>query len=86
MGLSHVMSRDIDGGTVPDILIRVPEDVIAATDIKAQRVGLPRTEYLRRALAREREAQSAGVSVADPFRLSWPMAGRQRGRKARRLS
>ena len=49
-----------------DILIRdVPEDVIAAIDIKAQRVGLSRTEYLRRALARERNAQSAEVSVAD---------------------
>ncbi len=49
-----------------DILIRdVPEDVIAAIDIKAQRVGLSRTEYLRRALARERDAQSAEVSVAD---------------------
>lgn len=49
-----------------DILIRdVPEDVIAAIDIKAQRVGLSRTEYLRRALARERDAQSTEVSVAD---------------------
>lgn len=49
-----------------DILIRdVPEDVIAAIDIKAQRVGLSRTEYLRRTLARERDAQSTEVSVAD---------------------
>lgn len=49
-----------------NILIRdVPEDVIAAIDSKAQRVGLSRTEYLRRTLARERDAQSADVSVAD---------------------
>jgi Ribbon-helix-helix protein, copG family len=51
---------------VTDILItHVPEDVIAAIDLKAQRVGLSRTEYLRRALARERNAHSTEVSVAD---------------------
>jgi plasmid stability protein len=37
-----------------DILIRdVPDDVIAAIDAKAARVGLSRAEYLRRALERE---------------------------------
>lgn len=49
-----------------DILIRdVPEDVIAAIDAKAQRLGLSRSEYLRRALVRERDAQTTEVSVAD---------------------
>ena len=49
-----------------DILIReVPEDVIAAIDEKAQRLGLSRSEYLRRTLARERDAQSSAVSVSD---------------------
>ena len=49
-----------------DILIRdVPEDVIAAIDAKAQRVGLSRTEYLRRARSRERETSDIEVSVAD---------------------
>lgn len=49
-----------------DILIRgVPEDVIAAIDIKAQRLGLSRTEYLRRTLTRERDVAPAEVSVAD---------------------
>lgn len=49
-----------------DILIRdVPEDVIAAIDAKAHRLGLSRTEYLRRALARERSAVPSQVSVAD---------------------
>lgn len=49
-----------------DILIRdVPEDVIAAIDIKAQRLGLSRTEYLRRTLTRERDAAPTAVSVAD---------------------
>lgn len=34
-----------------DVLIRdVPEDVIAAVDAKARRLGLSRTEYLRRQL------------------------------------
>jgi plasmid stability protein len=38
-----------------DILIRdIPEEVIAAIDARAKRVGLSRTEYLRRALERER--------------------------------
>jgi len=49
-----------------DILIRdVPEDVIAAIDIKAQRLGLSRTEYLRRTLTRERDVAPGEVSVAD---------------------
>lgn len=49
-----------------DILIRdVPEDVIAAIDAKAQRLGLSRTEYLRRTLARERGTANAEVSVTD---------------------
>ena len=38
-----------------DILIRdVPDEVLAAIDAKAKHVGLSRTEYLRRALERER--------------------------------
>lgn len=49
-----------------DILIRdVPEDVIAAIDRKAQRLGISRTEYLRRALGRERDTTPAQVSVVD---------------------
>ena len=43
----------------------VPEDVIAAIDTKAQRLGLSRTEYLRRTLGRERNVTPAAVSVAD---------------------
>ena len=49
-----------------DILIRdVPEDVIAAIDMKAKRLGLSRTEYLRRTLTRERDVAPDEVSVAD---------------------
>jgi hypothetical protein len=48
-----------------DILIRdVPDDVIAAVDASARRLGLSRTEYLRRALARERRP-SGVVRVSD---------------------
>jgi hypothetical protein len=47
-----------------DILIRdVPDEVLAAIDAKAKRVGLSRTEYLRRALERERVQESSPVTV-----------------------
>jgi hypothetical protein len=58
---------------VTDILIRdVPDDVVAAIDAKAQRAGLSRTEYLRRALARERGYRdgSGGVTVEDLSRFA----------------
>jgi hypothetical protein len=51
---------------MPDVLIRdLPDDVLAAIDAKARRVGLSRTEYIRRALSRERGDASADVSVND---------------------
>ncbi len=47
-----------------DILIRgVPDEVLAAIDAKAKRVGLSRSEYLRRALERERVQDSGPVTV-----------------------
>ncbi|MEQ8716928.1 MAG: CopG family transcriptional regulator [Acidimicrobiales bacterium] len=47
-----------------DILIRdVPDEVLAAIDSKAKRVGLSRSEYLRRALERERVVDANRVSV-----------------------
>ena len=47
-----------------DILIRdVPDDVLSAIDARAKRVGLSRTEYLRRALARERVPDQGQVTV-----------------------
>ena len=47
-----------------DILIRdVPDDVLAAIDAKAKRLGLSRTEYLRRALERERVPEATAVTV-----------------------
>ena len=47
-----------------DILIRdIPDEVIAAIDARARRVGLSRTEYLRRTLERERVGGSEPVTV-----------------------
>ena len=49
-----------------DLLIRdVPDDVLAAIDAKAQRLGVSRSEYLRRALARERAVADVDVTVGD---------------------
>lgn len=46
---------------IPDI----PDDVIAAVDVKAQRLGLSRDNYLGRVLVREHNIQSSEVSVDD---------------------
>ena len=47
-----------------DILIRdVPDEVLLAIDAKARRVGLSRSEYLRRALDRERVEHAGPVTV-----------------------
>jgi hypothetical protein len=49
-----------------DLLIRdVPDDVLAAIDAKAQRLGVSRSEYLRRALTRERAVADLGVTAED---------------------
>jgi hypothetical protein len=51
-----------------DVLIEgVPEDVAAALDARAARLGMSRGQYIRRVLAREAAAGSA-VSLAD---LAW---------------
>lgn len=52
-----------------DVLIcDVPEEVVAAIDAAASRLGLSRSEYLRRRLAGEIAASGATVTVED---LSW---------------
>lgn len=54
-----------------DILIRdVPDEVLAAIDAKAKRVGLSRTEYLRRALERERVQDAGPVTVEQLGRVA----------------
>ena len=47
-----------------DVLVRdVPEDVIAALDARASRLGLSRSEYLRRRLAQEAVSGPQSVTV-----------------------
>lgn len=47
-----------------DILIRdVPDEILSAIDARARRVGLSRTEYLRRALEREHVRDAGGVTI-----------------------
>ena len=54
-----------------DILIRdVPDEVLAVIDAKAKRVGLSRSEYLRRALDRERFHDSGPVTVEQLRRVA----------------
>lgn len=49
-----------------DILIRdVPEAVIAVLDANAARMGLSRSEYVRRRLAQDIDARGARVTVED---------------------
>jgi Ribbon-helix-helix protein, copG family len=59
-----------------DLLIRdVDDDVLAAIDAKARRLGISRTEYLRRTLARERTSTTKTVTVADLARFADAFAG-----------
>jgi hypothetical protein len=56
---------------VSDILIRdIPDEVVAAIDARAKRVGLSRTEYLRRTLDRERVGLTAPVTLEALQRVS----------------
>ena len=49
-----------------DVLIRdVPDDVLAAIDANAGRLGLSRTQYLRRKLAQDAAASAASVTGDD---------------------
>jgi hypothetical protein len=52
--------------TVTDVLIRdVPDDVLAAVDARAGRLGLSRNEYVRRRLAQEVALPEAAVTAGD---------------------
>lgn len=49
-----------------DVLVRdVPEAVVAALDARAARLGLSRSEYLRRRLAQEASLDPRAVTVDD---------------------
>jgi len=54
-----------------DILIRdVPDDVITALEAHARRLGLSRTEYVRRRLAQDATAADSPVSADDLARFA----------------
>jgi hypothetical protein len=56
---------------VTDVLIRdVPDDVIAAVDAQAGRLGLSRSEYLRRRLAQDAATPGSSVSEQDLVRFA----------------
>lgn len=48
----------------------VPDEVIAAIDRAAHRLGLSRDQYIRRGLARERHMRSGAVSADDLVRFT----------------
>jgi Ribbon-helix-helix protein, copG family len=74
---SHGGGDIIDiGGDMTDILIRdVPEDLIDLIDRNARRLGVSRTEYLRRTLARERSYDVTPTTVADFARIAERFSG-----------
>ena len=54
-----------------DVLIRdVPDNVIAALDAPAARLGLSRSEYVRRRLAQDAAVSGSAVSVQDLARFA----------------
>ena len=54
-----------------DVLIRdIPDDVIAALDAHARRLGLSRTEYVRRRLAQDAAVSDSPVSTGDLARFA----------------
>ena len=54
-----------------DMLIRdVPEEVVAALDVHATRLGLSRSEYVRRRLAQDAATPGSAVGVEDLARFA----------------
>jgi plasmid stability protein len=54
-----------------DMLIRdVPDDVVAAVDARASRLGLSRSEYVRRRLAQDAATTDAVVTAHDLTRFA----------------
>ena len=54
-----------------DVLIRdVPDEVVAALDAHASRLGLSRSEYVRRRLAEDAAISGSRVSVSDLERFA----------------
>jgi plasmid stability protein len=54
-----------------DMLIRdVPDDLVAAVDARASRLGLSRSEYVRRQLAQDAAQADTAVSTQDLARFA----------------
>ena len=54
-----------------DMLIRdVPDDVVAALEARARRLGLSRSEYVRRRLALDAATNDSPVSAGDLTRFA----------------
>ena len=54
-----------------DMLIRdVPDEVIAGLEAHARKLGLSRTEYVRRKLAQDAAVSSSSVSAGDLTRFA----------------
>lgn len=54
-----------------DVLIRdVPDDVLAALDLLSTRLGLSRTEYIRRRLAQDAHTARITVTTSDLRRFA----------------
>ena len=54
-----------------DMLIRdVPDAVVAAVDARASRLGLSRSEYVRRRLAQDAAATATAVTTQDLARFA----------------
>jgi hypothetical protein len=60
----HQISRSLEVVAVTDVLIRdVPDEVVAAIEDKARRLGLSRTEFLRRQMLRVATSTEAPVTA-----------------------
>ena len=54
-----------------DVLIRdVPDEVVAALDARAGRLGISRSEYVRRRLAQDAASSGSPVSIGDLVRFA----------------
>ena len=54
-----------------DVLIRdIPDDVLAALDLLSRRLGLSRTEYIRRRLAQDAHTARITVTTSDWCRFA----------------
>jgi len=79
VGLEFTARSDIMGyhmeAQMTDVLIRdIPDDVIAALDAHAARLGLSRSEYVRRRLAQDAATPGSPVGVDDLARFAHTFA------------